>query len=171
MKYGSQNLVLAFPTGDFSFQHLISFCSFKIGAHAESWFSYIPAWIIKLPSISSHFFFPLGEYLSLTWRPGLRSIISEASLFWYLLIQQNTKTSLMSRFLMHCDAMFGDCFKWLAVILTAIFTVHLPTGNALGKYCIISYSLLKTQVSITGYWERMPRKNSTGGREGLVFSP
>lgn len=157
-----------FSDWTFFIQRLIEFCSFKIGAHAESWFSYIPAWIIKHPSISSNFFFPLRGYLSLTWRPDLRSAMSEASFSWYLLTQQNTKTSLCVKGL---NAMFGDCFKWPAIILTAIFAVHLPTGNALGKLCIIWYSLLKTQVSIPGYWERIPLENSTGGREGFVLSP
>lgn len=74
------------------------FCSLKTG----SWFSYIPAWFIKLPSIRSHFFFPLGEYLNLTWRPDLRSAMSEASIFdicWYNKIP---KSLCVSRFLMQC---------------------------------------------------------------------
>lgn len=143
------------------------FCSLKTG----SWFSYIPAWFIKLPSIRSHFFFPLGEYLNLTWRPDLRSAMSEASIFdicWYNKIP---KSLCVSRFLMQCleIVLNGLLPFWFLNLLFLLYTF--PTGNALGKHSIISYCFLKTQVPIPAYLERMILENSSENREGLVLSP
>lgn len=86
--------------------------------------------------------------MGLTSRTDLRSIMSDASFFWYLLIRHNTETSVCIKVI---NAVSRDCFKLPAAILTGIFTVSFQTENAPGKGHIISYCLLKTRMPILGY--------------------
>lgn len=152
----------------FSFKHFISFQSSKIGANAARWVSYTLGWFIKHPSMSTRFFFPWGEKpVGLTWRAGLRVVVSDAEFFGYLLIQHNTQTSPWIQVI---NAISGDPFKLPAAFLTGIFAISFPTETTPGKGHIISSSLLKTQMSAP-VTERTLLENSAGGREGLVFSP
>lgn len=131
MKYGSQNLVLASLLDIFHLSIWFNFIPIKSEHMLKADF---PTFQLELLSYQAQVvvsIFPLGEYLSWTWRPDLSSTVSEASFFFlYLLIQQNTETFLCVKIL---DAKFGDFFKCPAVILTAIFTVHLSNRKCSWK--------------------------------------